>query len=206
MLVERAYEGLDAESFADGLCIHRGRLPDDLILDARDFQALWNLHPDEFPLLRIHGRLVKTPRWQAVFGSPYHYTGILHAAAPVPAAIRPYLEWTKSVVEPRANGIVVNWYDGALGHYIGRHRDSTKNMIVAAPIVTISFGQSRTMRFRRWRGHTVHDIQVHHGDVTVIPYATNLAWTHEVPRSAKLLGKRISITLRAFHSLTADSK
>jgi hypothetical protein len=32
----------------------------------------------------------------------------------------------------------------------------------------------------------------------LVPDATNLVWTHEVPHSAKVEGRRISITGRAF--------
>jgi hypothetical protein len=31
-----------------------------------------------------------------------------------------------------------------------------------------------------------------------MPYDTNLAWKHQVPKAAKRLGRRISVTLRAF--------
>jgi hypothetical protein len=34
--------------------------------------------------------------------------------------------------------------------------------------------------------------------VFVLPYDTNQAWTHEVPHSAPIGGRRISVTLRAF--------
>ncbi len=36
------------------------------------------------------------------------------------------------------------------------------------------------------------------GTVFVMPYDTNLAWKHQVPKSAKSRGRRISVTLRAF--------
>jgi len=29
-----------------------------------NFEELWNLHPPDFHELLMHGRLVKTPRWQ----------------------------------------------------------------------------------------------------------------------------------------------
>lgn len=34
--------------------------------------------------------------------------------------------------------------------------------------------------------------------VFIMPYVTNQAWTHEVPRARKRSGKRISVTLRGF--------
>ncbi len=32
----------------------------------------------------------------------------------------------------------------------------------------------------------------------VMSYATNLAWKHEVPKSARCRGRRISVAVRAF--------
>jgi alkylated DNA repair dioxygenase AlkB len=90
------------------------------------------------------------------------------------------------------------WYDGSLGHYIGKHRDSTIDLIKGAPIVTISLGESRTFRMRPHKGIGFQDFVVDNGSVCVIPYATNEKWTHEVPPSRRLQGKRISLTMRAF--------
>ena len=92
-------------------------------------------------------------------------------------------------------------YDGALSHYIGRHRDSTMNLIPDSPILTISFGEARIFRIRPY-GRTDRsrkfDFPTTNGSMFVMPYETNLAFTHEVSRSSPQMGLRISITLRAF--------
>ena len=76
-------------------------------------------------------------------------------------------------MEPRLNGILINWYDGSKGHYIGPHRDSPEGLIEAAPIVTISFGEERIFRFRPHGGNGKIDLQLGQGTVIVIPYNTN---------------------------------
>lgn len=101
-------------------------------------------------------------------------------------------------VDERLNGMLLNWYDGSLGHYIGKHRDSTKKLVHGVPIVTISFGEQRTFRLRPWKKKGTRDFAARCGSVFVMPFETNLAWTHEVPRSAKCQSRRISVTLRAF--------
>ena len=65
-------------------------------------------------------------------------------------------------------------------------------------IATISLGEARIFRMRPWKKRGYTDIEVTHGDVLVIPWATNQAWTHEVPHFARFRERRISITLRAF--------
>ena len=148
----------------------------------------------------MYGRRIRMPRWQAIFGADYHFSGAQHAATPVPEMLDPLWQWVRSAIEPRVNGIVVNWYDVLLGHYIGKHRDSTKNMIGGAPIIMISFGQARTLRMRPWRraGRSI-DFAVSNGNIVVLPYDVNLAWTHEILPSVHLEGRRVSVTFRAFH-------
>jgi hypothetical protein len=125
-------------ALASAYKISTGPLPDRLLLDEGAFADLWALHPNEYHQIRMYGRLVATPRWQQAYGHDYRYTGNLNKALPVPTAIKPLLDWARKTVEPRLNGILINWYDGSKGHYIGPHTDSPEGLIEAAPIVTIS--------------------------------------------------------------------
>jgi alkylated DNA repair dioxygenase AlkB len=117
---------------------------------------------------------------------------------PVDSQLQPFLDWAHSAVDAQLNGILVNWYDGGLRHYIGRHRDSTANLVVGAPIVTISLGEERVFRLRPWKGKGIIDFPAANGMVFVLPYETNLHWTHEVTHRTRDIGRRISVTLRAF--------
>jgi alkylated DNA repair dioxygenase AlkB len=182
----------------EGHCFYSGGLPSELTFDENQFESLWHQHPNEFHEIMMHGRLVKTPRWQQAYGKDYHYTGNVNRALPVPQILQPLHHWCQNTIDARLNGILLNWYDGSLGHYIGAHRDSTTNMLVDAPIVTASFGQSRVFRLRPWKGKGFLDFRADHGTVFIMPYATNQAWTHEVPKAKRFQQRRISVTLRAF--------
>ena len=185
----------------DGHRLQTGQLPLELRLDAVQFQNLWRMRPSEFDEIMMHGRLVPTPRWQQAYGKDYHYSGQVNEALPTPAIVEPLIAWAKAQIDDRLNAILVNWYDGKLSHYIGRHRDNRANMLPGAPIVTISFGEERIFRLRPWpstRQGGVMDFPARDGTVFVMPFETNLAWTHEVPASKKQRGRRISVTLRAF--------
>jgi alkylated DNA repair dioxygenase AlkB len=175
-----------------------GRLPDELSERYREiFPEVWSLHPETFHTITIHGKPVPTPRWQQAYGADYHYTGTTNRALPVPALLEPLHAWAREI-DRRLNGVLLNWYEPEREHYIGKHRDSTVSMIEGAPIVTVSLGGARTFRLRPWRGEGKRDFRADHGTVFVMPYATNLAWTHEVPHFARDSGRRISVTLRAF--------
>lgn len=183
---------------APGQTIRVEQLPPALLPSPNQLEALWSLHPAEFHDITMMGRRVKTPRWQQAYGVDYRYTGNVNVALPVPAALHPYLEFARGY-ETRTNGLLLNWYDPAKKHYIGRHRDANPGRIDGTPIVTISLGGSRVFRLRPWRGDGERvDIELHHGTVVVMSWATNLAWTHEVPHRQRDTERRISITARAF--------
>jgi len=189
---------LITHDLGDACLFHIGRLPDDLVWDDTTFESAWGMHPDEYHEIMIHGRLVKTPRWQQAYGADYHYTGRVNRALPVPPLLEPLFAWARQALDRRLNGLLLNWYDGELGHYIGAHRDSTENMVEGAPIVTVSFGEERNFRLRPWKGKGYQNFPATHGSVFVMPWATNLNFTHEIPKVARHPGRRISVTLRAF--------
>lgn len=192
------FEGFAAYPLGESHTLWAGKLPDGLRFDAAAFESLWRMHPTEYHEIKIGGRLQKTPRWQQAFGKDYQYTGRVNRALPVPPMLGPLLVWATVIIDERLNGLLINWYDGELGHYIGMHRDSTKNLIKGAPIVTMSFGEKRVFRIRQYGGAGHIDFLARHGDVFIMPYETNLVWTHQVPHTKGSIGRRISVTLRAF--------
>ena len=68
-----------------------GMLPPSLLLDVDGFEALWSTHPGDFHEIKMHGRLVKTPRWQQAYGADYRYTGNTNRALPVTP--KPMASW-----------------------------------------------------------------------------------------------------------------
>ena len=149
-------------------------------------------HPDARPARS------RRPAGSRPTARDYHYTGRVNAALPVPPLLEPFLAWAREAIDGRLNGLLLNWYDGELGHYIGPHHDSIKDMVPGAPIVTISLGEERVFRLTQPETKERRDFPAPDGTVFVMPYDTNLAWKHAVPKSAKRRGRRISVTLRAF--------
>lgn len=191
-------EGFDRHDLDGTHAFYSGRLPGHLAADAERFELLWALHPEEYHQITMHGRAVKTPRWQQAYGRNYEYTGRVNEALPMTPELAPFLAWAKASFHERLNGLLLNWYDGQLGHYIGPHHDSIKGMVVGAPIVTVSLGETRVFRLTLPHTRTRRDFPAPDGTVFVMPYDTNLAWKHEVPKSVKAKKQRISITVRAF--------
>jgi alkylated DNA repair dioxygenase AlkB len=192
------YADFHPHDLDDGLLFYVGQIPGELRPDAGAFERLWDLHPSEYYVIQMHGRPVKTPRWQQAYGADYHYTGRINLALPVPPILEPLRAWARTAVDTRLNGLLLNWYDGELGHSIGPHHDSIKFMVHGAPIVTISLGEERVFRLTHPARKLTRDFQARTGVVFVMPYDTNLAWKHAAPKRSRYRGRRISITLRAF--------
>ena len=185
--------------FEDGCLIEHGTIDASLIPSSRVFDTLWGLHPLEYSKLKIHGKLIPMPRWDQAFGRDYPFAKQVAVAKPTPDLLRPYLEWAQRRIDPRLNGLFVNWHDGAKGHYHGKHRDSVIGVIDDTPIVTVSLGEERIFRMRPYRhAGNKHDFLLKSGDFISIPLETNNKWTHEVPKFSRYKQRRISVTIRAF--------
>lgn len=179
----------------EGLAFCVGAVPAELAWDALPFEEAWALHPAERPVITMVGKRVAIPRWQQAFGHDYRFSNQTSVAAAVPELLEPLRAWCREAIDPRLNGLLLNWYEGP-GHYIGAHHDETKGLVPGTPIVTISFGETRT--FRLIKGREKRDFAAPNGTVFVLPYDTNLAWKHLVPKSTRYRGRRISVTVRAF--------
>lgn len=178
------------------------RLPPALDQFARTrLPELWDLHPATFHSIRqpFTGKIIPLPRWQQAYGRDYAFTGSVNVALPIPAILEPFLAFAQSEADPRLNGLLLNWYDAEQRHYIGAHRDSIAGLVEGTPIVTITVGATRTFRLRPRKGKTFVDFPASHGAVFVMPWETNRNTRHEVPHQRSATGRRISITVRAFH-------
>jgi alkylated DNA repair dioxygenase AlkB len=179
------YAGFADHLLDDGHHFFVGRLPEPLRPDATGFEALCALHPDDFHGINMPGGPVPTPRWQHAFGRDYHYTGRTNQALPVPPRLEPLLAWARRAIDDRLNGLLLNWYDGELGHSIGPHHYSITDMVPGAPIVTVSLGEERVFRLSHPQRKLIADFVARDGTLIVMPFDSNRAWKHGVPKLAR---------------------
>lgn len=178
--------------------IYTGRLPDELVAASDLLDQLFALRPVEPQFVRVPGgKMVAIPRRQAAFGANYSFAGAEAVAAVTPPLLQPFRDWVRQTIDPRMNGLLLNWYDGP-DQYIGPHNDSTRDLCDDSPIVTITIGEERKFRMRPNQGSGFHDFPFPHGGFILIPYSTNRSWKHEVPKSRTYQGRRVSVTARCF--------
>uniref|UniRef100_A0A6U3GB01 Fe2OG dioxygenase domain-containing protein n=1 Tax=Bigelowiella natans TaxID=227086 RepID=A0A6U3GB01_BIGNA len=179
------------------------------------FQVLWDSHPPDFNEIMMHGRRVKIPRWQQAYGQSYSFSGTTAIANPNPPKI------VEGLME-RLNNLItcfsyrmalVNWY--APEHYLGPHHDDMKQLRTGSPIVSISWGQTRTFRIkwdkkRPCPGATDTSLELRSGDLLLMSWDLNRTHKHEVAKIPKRqrfsAGGRINVTLRSFKTKSSNRK
>jgi hypothetical protein len=64
----------------------------------RNFDILWNIHPEKYALIRIGGRMIETPRWQQTYGRHYTFSGMAHDPLPIPKEFQHFFNWANALV------------------------------------------------------------------------------------------------------------
>lgn len=182
------------------LYLHRGFYPES---QADDFyQQLLTEIAWQQEELQIYGRKINVPRLMCWYGDPeahYHYSGADHA----PYTWTPTLLTLKGDVEAfcacEFNSAMANLYrDGR--DSMGCHADDEKELGVNPTIASLSFGESRLLRFRHKRSKQKLEIELSHGDLLIMAGALQHHWRHELPKTRQTKQARINLTFRKIYS------
>lgn len=171
-----------------------------------EFKELLAVHPTTYNQVRVFGKVHDIPRFERLYGnSAYSYSGIVRQPDPnIPALVQRCLDYAREKYPPAAqwNGALCNWYmDGS--HSIGAHSDAESDLMPGAPIISFSFGASRTFRIKKRKdfkgiAHATPDIATGHGMMIAMCGAMQKEFTHEIPKTKKPTKPRINVTIRAF--------
>jgi len=194
-----------------------GSLPDNMLLNGLQYEALWNMRPQTRYKIKLFGKECTIPRDQMVYGvDNYSYSGTAFPSQPIPEILQGYLDWANNFESNITNTdqtnyipynmILVNWYkDGT--DYIGQHRDDEKQIIPQTNVMTISFGAERNFRIRHdpkkgEKNESIgkQDYLVKDNSFLIMGGHFQDEFKHEIPKTKKVLKSRISITLRKFKS------
>jgi alkylated DNA repair dioxygenase AlkB len=141
-------------------------------------------------------------RRTASFGQPYNYSGQVYAAAPIPPIVTAIERQAAVLAGHPFDNCLLNLYE--TGHNtMGFHHDSYDGLVETSWIAIASLGAARPIVFRSLDRRAHHQLVLEHGSILLMNRATQLAWTHGVPR-APAAGRRISMTFRHFASPTAS--
>ncbi len=162
--------------------------------------------PWQDDVVKMFGKTIIPKRkiiWMAdpFSGKPYSYSGT--SKIPVP--------WDPVVMEIKMcsekiyhdilgkkvlfNSCLLNLYPTGQ-ESMGWHRDNEQDLVMNAPILSVSLGASRRMIFRFGKEGEKREITLQHGDILVMQGEIQKFWYHSIPKSATTSEARISLTFR----------
>lgn len=156
-------------------------------------------HLEEKPEITVFGKQCRQQRNIGFFSNTsrgYEYSRKLMPSKPLSQSMEQLLIAVNESVGGEFNGILVNEYNGG-DDYISAHSDDEKG-ITHAGVVSISWGEERIFRVRdKKTKKIVHDEPTTAFSILQMKgerFQKN--FTHEIPKTKKSKGKRISFTFR----------
>jgi len=150
--------------------------------------------------LKIFGRDVVAPRLSAWYGDPgasYAYSGLRLEPKPwLPALVEIRNRLEQTVGRP-FNSVLANFYrDGR--DSMGWHSDDEPELGQAPTIASLSFGGTRRflLRHRTRRDLDTLELLPGNGSLILMAGATQRAWKHAVPKTARPADPRLNLTFR----------
>ncbi|WP_010181147.1 alpha-ketoglutarate-dependent dioxygenase AlkB family protein [Aquimarina agarilytica] len=149
--------------------------------------------------IRVYGKTHPQPRLTHLFAnnnSPYSYSNITMQ----PTTFTPSLLELKQKVEllttKKFTTCLANLYrDGQDSN--GWHADNEKELGSQPIIASVSLGASRWFHLKHRSDKTLkHKIELTHGSLLLMQGNTQKHWLHQIPKTKKLVGKRINLTFR----------
>jgi alkylated DNA repair dioxygenase AlkB len=141
---------------------------------------------------QMYDREVDVPRLTAHF----HLTPEDLAAEAPPSAIVEAVERVIAATAVPFNSVGLNWYRSGRDS-VAPHNDHLDAIVEGAPIALLSLGATRRMTIRaKSTPRRVLHVDLEGGSLLVMSYATQLHYTHGIPKTAAPVGERISLAFR----------
>ena len=153
--------------------------------------------PWEDHALTIAGREVRVPRRVAYYGPyPYTYSGIVHPAHALPAAIAVLRDRIEAVSGQPFNTVLMNLYRSG-SDSVSWHSDDDYPHGGHPAVASLSLGETRRFRIahKRHPGER-YAIDLTAGGLLLMEGTSQLDYRHALPKSAKAHGPRINLTFR----------
>lgn len=148
--------------------------------------------------LVIYGRRLNVPRlmaWYGDAGAHYRYSGVDHVPKPWITDLLALRADVEALCRQPFNSVLANLYrDGR--DSMGCHADDEKELGENPVIASLSFGDSRLLRFRHPRSGGKLDIELARGDLLIMAGCLQHHWRHELPKTRKPKQPRINLTFR----------
>ena len=163
------------------------------------FNTLMNSITWKQDKMKLYGREVALPRLTAWYGEhskDYSYSGINSKALPWTPELLEIKMRVESIAKVNFTSALLNLYRTGNDH-VSWHRDNEKVLRVNPVIASVSFGATRTFKFRNIRDKSVvRSIELTSGTYILMKGETQHNWEHSITKSKKVDAPRINLTFR----------
>jgi len=149
--------------------------------------------------MRFYGKEVNLPRLTAWYGEhlkQYSYSGIDMNAKPWTNELLFIKDRIENHSGLKFTSVLLNYYRNG-NDSVSWHRDNEKVLRINPVIASVSFGASRTFKFRHVDDHKlVKSIELTNGMYVLMKGETQHKWEHTIPKTSRMVKGRISLTFR----------
>ncbi len=148
--------------------------------------------------LFIYGRWLNVPRlmcWFGDTGADYQYSGVNHQPLPWTDDLMQFRRDVERVCQTGFNSVMANLYRNGRDS-MGSHADDEKELGLNPVIASVSFGETRLLRFKQLKSAQKLDIELQSGDLLVMAGEIQHHWRHELPKTRRPKKARINLTFR----------
>jgi alkylated DNA repair dioxygenase AlkB len=175
--------------------------PQALQRDAADalFASLRHGIPWQAEDILLFGERKRVPRlvsWHGEAGTAYSYSGTAHEPLPWTPQLLLLRDLVQDLTGYTYNSVLLNLYRSGQDS-MGWHADDEPELGSNPAIASVSLGATRRFKLRhRRRLEAAVTLDLAHGDVLLMAGATQHAYVHSVPKTARPTGERINLTWR----------
>lgn len=161
-------------------------------------ERLINEIPWQQDQIKMYGKEINLPRLTSWFGegAPYFYSGIkmdAHRWTPLLSLLKHKVEEDGAKVN--FNSVLLNYYrDGK--DSVSWHQDNETELGHQPTIASLTFGATRTFKFRHLNDKEVIKLELTNGSLVIMKGDTQNKWEHCIPKTSKIIGPRINLTFR----------
>ncbi len=149
--------------------------------------------------IKVYGKLYKQPRLTAFYANnekAYGYSNISMSPQPFTPVLNAIKLKIEKATEMTFSSCLLNLYrDGQDSN--GWHADDEKELGENPVIASLSLGADRLFHLKHKNIKTLkHKLTLQNGSLLLMKGETQHHWLHQIPKTKKLIDKRINLTFR----------
>jgi alkylated DNA repair dioxygenase AlkB len=156
------------------------------------------IHWQHLPII-LFGKQVLQPRltaWCALDNKSYSYAGLKMPLQEMPNCLTECMLRINAHCGEAFNSVLLNYYRNGQDS-MGWHRDNEPELGNQPTIASLSLGEARIFRIRKYKQHEVKSqLILEHGSLLVMRHQAQQLFEHALPKTTKSSAPRMNLTFR----------